>query len=116
LALGHAWFKLDLPKSRFDGAITMEYSKGPLVINGQIDIGAKFGKYWFVHGRANANFLQFFTANGLIVFAENWDFFYRGDHHLLRVCHSHRQFHYIRLSISNSISCFQLKTQLAGRN
>ncbi len=79
LALGHAWFKLDLPKSRFDGAITMEYSKGPLVINGQIDIGAKFGKYWFVHGRANANFLQFFTANGLIVFAENWDFFYRGE-------------------------------------
>ncbi len=79
IALGHAWFKLDLPKSRFDGSIVMAYEKASLVVNGQIDIGAKFGKYWFVHGRANANFLQFFTANGLIVFAENWDFFYRGE-------------------------------------
>ncbi len=45
----------------------------------QLDLGTRFGDYWFVHGYGELNFFDFLTANAHIVVAQGWTFEYGGQ-------------------------------------
>jgi hypothetical protein len=73
LQVGRATFELNFPEERIVGSIVCEYNKEALKISAQIDLGVQFGKYWYIHGKAEIKFLEFFNANGEIVIANNWE-------------------------------------------
>ncbi len=79
LNVGHGEFKFDITKGELDGFIIYVYDNDALTMNGQINFGAHFGKFWYIHGTADVNFLEFFSARGLVVAAQNWPYYYNGE-------------------------------------
>ncbi len=76
---GHGEFKYDIGKGQLDGFILYQYDNDALKMNGQVNFGVHFGKYWYIHGTADVNFLEFFTARGLVIAANNWPYYYDGE-------------------------------------
>ncbi len=76
---GHGEFKYDIPKGQLDGYIMYVYDNDALQMNGQINFGVHFGKYWYLHGIADVNFLEFFTARGTVIAANNWPYYHDGE-------------------------------------
>jgi hypothetical protein len=78
LAVGKATFELNFPENRLTGSIIFGYDLEALKASAQLDMGVKFGEYWYINGKAEISFLEFFKANGVIVVANNWPWTHDG--------------------------------------
>ena len=81
--IGKATIEINMPERRINGSIVFAIDYKALTASAQLDLGIKFGEYWYVYGRANINCLKFFKADGVIVVANNWQWQHDGKSQLM---------------------------------
>jgi hypothetical protein len=72
VTVGTATIEINIPENWVYGSITFGYDKDLLKLTAQLDIGLKFGQFWYIYGQAHCDFLKFFTADAVVVVANNW--------------------------------------------
>ena len=81
--IGRATLEINMPERRVNGSIVFGMDYKALTASAQLDLGIKFGEYWYVYGRANINCLKFFKADGVIIVANNWQWQHDGKTQLM---------------------------------
>jgi hypothetical protein len=60
--VGKATFEINLPEERITGSIVFAMDFKAAKASAQLDLGVQFGRYWYIHGRANLNVLEIIKA------------------------------------------------------
>lgn len=77
-AIGRAYLEINIPEERVIGSIQFGYDADVIKLTAYLDFGVQFGKYWYIYGHGNINFLEFFKADGVIAVANNWEWTHDG--------------------------------------
>ncbi len=81
--IGRATLEINIPEKRVNGSIVFGMDYKAITASAQLDLGVKFGEYWYVYGRARIDVLKFFTNEGVIVVANNWQWQHDGKTQLM---------------------------------